>query len=210
MALWVCGLPHIIVLTNDDESLSAYYIFFIESSISSVGKKDKYYYFRNKYLTVDIEFYTNTESHHIASTTSSNSQSSETECLGFSASKGAVIGSSEPSVNAEIQGGFSVSYTQAYDTVNLSIQNTRYKDYKHSRTFQYYFTNWEDGSMISPNIGEVTERMFSIYAVHNYSGTDNYTIDIKSTATIFKDATWPRENYTLPESISFKGINGVF
>lgn len=52
-------------------------------------------------------------------------------------------------------------------------------------------------------------KMVVICSVGNYDFNDAYLVKVTTSATIFKDAKWPRENNTL-KSISCKGINGIF
>lgn len=52
--------------------------------------------------------------------------------------------------------------------------------------------------MVSPNIHLVTKRMMAVFSVPNYTGSDNYEINVTTHAEIFKDAKWPLDNYTFP------------
>lgn len=62
--------------------------------------------------------------------------------------------------------------------------------------------------MVAPNIGLVRERMFVVFRVENYTGTDAFDMTITTKATIFKDATWPLTDATVSRTVEHKYISG--
>lgn len=195
------------IVTEDDGSNSCYYAIFIESSIESRGKTRIGLinnYFRNKYLTINVELltYDSEETICVDYTKSSSATTSETNTYNI----GGAIGADSDGPNAEISAGFSVSYTQSYDTVNLSCTKSR-EGITNAFTFQYYFTKWKGGSMISPNKGLVTERMYLLYQIENYNGNDNFSLNISTKATIYKDVAGGIDS-TVSKTIELSGING--
>ncbi len=207
VSLWAATYK--VVIKNTDNTYTAYYVILIESQISSVGKQGKYYFFRNKDLDIELNFNSIYKSVFIQSTTASE------EATG-SASKNFGLGISGGYSNGltlEGEASLSVGYTENYNNINLSIEKDHDSDcgdLKHQIKFNYHFNKWKNGAMISPNIGSITKKMYAIYSVPNYDFIDRYSFTIETTATVFKDAKWPRKNYTESKSLKFSASNGVF
>lgn len=214
VGLWAATYK--IVIKNTDNTYNAFYIFLIEGQISSVGKQGKYYFFRNKSLSVDVDFYSTQKSTFVQSTEASEDASgSMSKNFGVGVNISGEAGTSGIGINAGIEGGLSFDYTESYSNINLILNTNGDKEEQsaknnHSINFFYQFTKWKNGAMISPNIGSITKRMYVIYTIPNYNFSDSYTIKIKTEATVFKDAKWPRKNYTESDSIELYGINGNF
>lgn len=201
MSMWAANYEY--VFNESDGSKTLYIIYFVESTIDSVGK-NKTNYFRNKELTIETNFTSTNPSILVNDTDSTtNSQTS------FSTSFG-VDGKIEIGKNPNVSTGasFSMTNTQTYDTINLSKQVINEDKKSVKKEYKFSFLNYKNGKMVSPNIGEVKERLYFIYGIYNYDANTSYSMDIKTTAYIFKDATWPKSNYTLDGSINFKFING--
>ena len=210
VGMWVATYK--IVCKNTNDTYTAYYILLIESSISSVGKQNKYYYFRNKQLKVDFEFESKTKSfvdHHTEA--SEDAVTTYSKTFGVGIKLDGEVGSNGAAISTGVEGNLSFSNSQSYSSVNLVISEENNDDNTyHKRTFNYKFMNWKNGNMVSPNIGLINKKMVVICSVGNYDFNDAYLVKVTTSATIFKDAKWPRENNTLEKSISCKGINGIF
>lgn len=162
------------------------------------------FYFRNKKLTLNIDFVSErvSEDIYLAMFRPESSDSTTSYTLGINLAGG--IGSNSNGLNNNFQASLSFSKSVTYDTVSLTVHSSseqKYNGYYNSVFFQYDFLNYADGAMVSPNIGLVSERMVAVYAVENYDETERFTIDITSTAYIFKDAHWPASNYTYEDVI---------
>lgn len=198
--MWAANYEWLCNESNGNKTL--YVIYFIESSIDSVGKNKKNY-FRNKELKVETNFYSNKKIDTINYTeTTNNSTSSYSKSLGFSGNASAGENSS-----IGVEGSFSITNTETYDTVSFT-QHSESTDNSNYHFFSYFFNKYSDGEMRSPHIGLVKERLFIVFKISDYDSNTSYSMDIKTTAFIFKDATWPKGNYTLDGSIDFKFING--
>lgn len=201
VSLWVGAYEYLFVTKNES---TMYAIYFIEASIESSGKVGKDKFFRNKDLTLETEFYTNNNFRIVNHTTSSEdavSTVSKTIC-----GSGEIgVGNSE--VNGKIGGSFTLTSSQSYSTVNLIESSELNESYK--LIFNYHFTQWKDGKMISPNIGLVTKRLYVIYEISNYDSNTEYEFLISSTGTIFKDAKWPKSNSTKSGTINFNFKNCI-
>lgn len=203
MGMWVANYECLVHETDDSNTL--YVIYFIESSIDSSGKLNNKY-FRNKELKINVFFQSNKNVKLISDTDSTtNSQTS------FSYSIGANLNLSIGN-NSSVKGSasFSMDNTQTYNTITLTkhTNETSNKYKKLNNDYIFNFNNYKNGKMVSPNIGEVKERLFIIYAIDNYDSSSYYKTNIKTTASIFKDAVWPKSNATLSGDISFDFYNG--
>ena len=196
-----------IVLEEDNRS-SCYYFIFVESSIESRGKAKIGWiknYFRNKYLTINVSLKSNKVVNLIDYTTSDNGASaSTTKSFGFGAEGSAGADGANVGVNCS----YTISNTATYNAVCLTSKKSSSDDNKEKYfTFEYYFKNWKNGAMHAPNIGLVRERVALVYQIEDYRASDNCSINIETTATIFKDVK-TGVNSTKSGSINFAGDNG--
>lgn len=210
-SLWDSCYKYIVDESNG--SKTCYYFILIESTIASSGHKQNRY-FRNKEMKILIDFYSDNscgDEPYLAvyEPEGSTSTTTKTITIGVSASAGVAIvtGGYELSVGFEA----SITYTKTVieDIVKLTLDKGTTSAGHKTLEYQYYFSNYKDGAMVSPNVGAVTKRMVAVYAVENYTGIDSFTLNITTTASIFKDATWPLKNYTFTDSLSHSYVNGV-
>ncbi len=197
-----------VVITQSDESKTAYYICFIEAYIQSEGKVGKNY-FRNKELVIDVDFASTSDFDLVNCTGGSNeatTSTSSTWSCGLSIA--GEVGTS--GVNAGVTGevGYSFTKAQTYDTVNC-VLSQHYKNGHSITTYDFKFTKWKNGEMVSPNVGQIMEKVSLVYEIPNFNDKDNFTLDISVEGVVFKDATWPRKNYTKSETIILESIDGI-
>lgn len=201
------------VVNESNGSQTCYYFVLIESQIASSGHKQNRY-FRNKSMKVLVDFYSDTLCGDepylvIYEPEGSTSTTIETVTVGVSASAGAAIvpGGYELSLGFEA----SITYTKTVieDIVKLTLDKGTTSSGHKTLEYQYTFSNYDDGAMVYPNVGPVTKRMIAVYAVENYTGIDSFSLDITTTASIFKDATWPLNNYTFTDTVMHSYRNGV-
>lgn len=112
------------------------------------------------------------------------------------------------------------SKVETHSTVTLAAQKGSYNSNKHdSRNdeligsttleFNYHFSNYKDGKMQPPNCSLVTRRMMAVFAVENYSGKDDYKMEIVTDAKIFRDVKLGK-NYHLAASDQDKEIHHLY
>lgn len=197
------------VANESNGSKTCYYFVLIDSYINSSGKNENRY-FRNKQLLITVAFEGRSAAGDYPILTgyapdSSNATVSDT--IGFTiGASGSVGDNTGVGVNASL----TMTKTTTYSTVNLVCSDLASESTSTKKLFQfkYNFANWEDGSMVAPNIGLVRERMFVVFRVENYTGTDTFDMTITTKATIFKDATWPLSNGTVSRTVEHKYISG--
>lgn len=206
--LWTACYKY--VVTESNGSKTCYYFALIESYINSYGKNGKRY-FRNKQLLINTRFEYRTAIGDepilvIYQPESSDATTSNTSLFGVGAD-----GSCGTTTGVNFTASLQMTKTTTYSAVNLVCSDKTNEAELQTKKFEfkYLFANWEDGSMKAPNIGMVKERMFVVYGVSNYTGSDAFNLIITAKATIFKDATWPLTDATLSGEVSHKYISGM-
>lgn len=197
------------VANESNGSKTCYYFALIDSYINSYGKNGDRY-FRNKQLLITVTFEGRSAAGDYPILTehapdSSNATVSDT--IGFTiGGSGSVGDNTGVGVNASL----TMTKTTTYSAVTIKGDDLAKEctESKKFYQFTYKFANWDDGSMVSPNIGLVRERMFVVFRVENYTGTDAFDMTITTKATIFKDAKWPLSNATVSRTVEHKYISG--
>lgn len=194
-SMWIAAYKNIVKET--DNSNTCYYTFFIESSIESTGNSVSKRYFRNKDLNISVDS-TNSKNAQLIAHYPAPSSSTTTISHGFS-------------VGADSSGNVSASYSfeksVSYDTVVLT---NYYGTTDNIFKFMYHFSNYDDGSMVSPNVGLIVEKMAITYAFYNYTGNEKVSFAFYTDSTIFKDATFPLSNGELTGRILYQFENNSF
>lgn len=189
------------VVVEESNNTTCFIIGFIESSINSTGNSAKNRYFRNKQLVVETQFECSDSEAFCVNYFPESSSSSTSKSVGFSAS------GTYDSDGLSGTIGFSYTSTTQYSSVQLRVSDI-IKNNVCKTTFTYDFLNYTNGEMVAPNINEVKERMYVVYQIPHYDGTETFNLTFKTHASIFKDATWPRPNGTRAGEIIDK-FNGT-
>ncbi len=190
------------VIINENNTTSCYVIGFVESYIESVGKVSSKY-FRNKRLEIDVHFECDREA-QLVNYFPSSSESSNV------CSKSIGITASKDSNGAGLEASFGFEKSIQYDSVTTTIY-TKGDNLSPDVNYVFDFLNYKDGAMVSPNCGQVRQKIAVVYQIPKYLGTEVFKMSFRTQANIFKDATWPMPNNELAGEIFdfFDGTNYV-
>ncbi len=161
-----------------------YVIVLLDGYISSIGKSGSDY-FRNKDLNYTIELISPNSSIVDYSPRASSQTKSETYSYDLS------VEASENFVGVQACVGYSSDVT--YNTLNHVCKTIR-GEASDTVKINTRFTQWEDGKMMAPNIGEVNIPALVIYEVEDFD-YNNAQLQITLYGEIFKDKTWWKNYY---------------
>lgn len=200
------------VVNESNGSQTCYYFVLMENTIASSGHIQNRY-FRNKSMNVLVDFYSDStcgDEPYLAvyEPEGSTSTTIETVTVGVSASAGAAIVPGGFELSLGFEAGITYTKTVIEDVVKLTLDKGTTSSGHKTLEYQFRFSNYDDGTMVYPNVGPVTKRMIAVYAVENYTGVDSFSLSITTTASIFKDATWPLSNYTFTDQVVHSYLNG--
>lgn len=175
----------------DSPSDTFYILVCVKAGVNSMGNSVSKRYFRNKEIDVSVTY--NAVSNNVYKTV----YDPQAETKGGQTVTRSITGNSE-----------SVSYSYAISKIDSDIKftprETPSSDTSKTIGFNFFFNHYDDGSMVSPWIGPVHERMTAVFEIPNYSTYRQYNdvLTISYNGTIFKDAKWPLKNYTYIDNIT--------